>query len=159
LVGELTLKSDAFAALWSKHPVHNCLSGRKRFHHPEVGDLELEFELLHLPDDSGHRILTYRDPWHALRADTTAPRRQHRIGRTRYGDSPEHRLCLHSTGGVGHTSCVHPELRRTARSAWRSWGVACSGRCSAYAASRRGRGTPVAVRLSAGSTGSSTTCG
>lgn len=59
LVGELTLKSDAFAALWSKHPVHNCLSGRKQFHHPEVGDFELEFELLHLPDDAGHRILTY----------------------------------------------------------------------------------------------------
>lgn len=59
LVGELTLKSDDFAALWSKHPVHNCLSGRKHFHHPEVGDFELEFELLHLPDDSGHRILTY----------------------------------------------------------------------------------------------------
>jgi hypothetical protein len=31
----------------------------KRFHHPEVGDLELEFEILHLPDDTGHRILAY----------------------------------------------------------------------------------------------------
>jgi transcriptional regulator with XRE-family HTH domain len=59
LVGELTLKSDDFAALWSKHPVHNCLSGRKHFHHPEVGDFELEFEILHLADDTGHRILTY----------------------------------------------------------------------------------------------------
>jgi transcriptional regulator with XRE-family HTH domain len=59
LVGELTLKSDDFSALWSKHPVHNCLSGRKYFHHPEVGDFELEFEILHLPDDTGHRILTY----------------------------------------------------------------------------------------------------
>jgi transcriptional regulator with XRE-family HTH domain len=59
LVGELTVKSDAFAALWCKHPVHNCRSGRKRFHHPEVGDLELEFEILHLPDDTGHRVLTY----------------------------------------------------------------------------------------------------
>ncbi len=59
LVGELTLKSDAFAALWAKHPVHNCLSGRKGFHHPELGDFELEFEILHLPDGAGHRILTY----------------------------------------------------------------------------------------------------
>jgi len=59
LVGELTLKSDAFAALWSEHPVHNCLSGSKRFQHPEIGDFELEFEILHLPDDTGHRILTY----------------------------------------------------------------------------------------------------
>ncbi len=59
LVGELSLKSDAFAVLWSRRPVHNCLSGHKRFHHPEVGDLELEFEILHLPDDTGHRILAY----------------------------------------------------------------------------------------------------
>lgn len=59
LVGELTLKSDTFAALWSKHPVYNCQSGRKHFRHPEVGDFELEFEVLHLPDDTGHRILTY----------------------------------------------------------------------------------------------------
>jgi len=59
LVGELTLKSDDFASLWAGHPVHNCLSGVKQFHHPEVGDLELGFEVLHLPDDAGHRILTY----------------------------------------------------------------------------------------------------
>jgi transcriptional regulator with XRE-family HTH domain len=59
LVGELALTSDAFAALWSKHPVHNCLSGCKRFDHPEVGAFELEFGILYLPDDTGHRILTY----------------------------------------------------------------------------------------------------
>ena len=59
LVGELTVKSDDFAALWSQHPVHNCQSGVKRFQHPEVGAFEVEFEVLHLPDDTGHRILTY----------------------------------------------------------------------------------------------------
>ncbi|WP_242884674.1 helix-turn-helix transcriptional regulator [Actinomadura litoris] len=59
LVGELILKSDTFAALWAKHPVYKCQSGRKHFRHPEVGEFELEFEVLHLPDDSGHRILTY----------------------------------------------------------------------------------------------------
>lgn len=59
LVGELMVKSDEFADLWSRHPVHICLSGYKWFHHPEIGDLELEFEILHLPDDTGHRILTY----------------------------------------------------------------------------------------------------
>ncbi|GAA5200345.1 helix-turn-helix transcriptional regulator [Rugosimonospora acidiphila] len=59
LVGQLSLASDAFAALWARHPVHNCLSGSKRFHHPEVGDLQLEFEMLQVPDDAGHRILTY----------------------------------------------------------------------------------------------------
>ncbi|MFC4012534.1 helix-turn-helix transcriptional regulator [Nonomuraea purpurea] len=59
LVGELTIKSDEFAALWSKHPVHNCLSGRKYFHHPEVSHVELDFEILHVPDGAGHRLLTY----------------------------------------------------------------------------------------------------
>jgi hypothetical protein len=59
LVGELSLNSDEFARLWSKHPVANCLSGVKHFHHPEVGELELEFQALQLPDDSGQRILTY----------------------------------------------------------------------------------------------------
>lgn len=59
LVGELAVNSDAFATLWSAHPVQNCMSGTKHFRHPQVGELDLEFEALHLPDDSGHRILTY----------------------------------------------------------------------------------------------------
>lgn len=59
LIGELTIKSEEFAALWAKHPVENCMSGRKHLHHPEVGPLELHFEVLSLPDDSGHRVLMY----------------------------------------------------------------------------------------------------
>jgi transcriptional regulator with XRE-family HTH domain len=59
LIGELALKSREFAALWSAHPVQNCTSGTKHLHHPAVGQLELEFEVLHLPDDSGQRIITY----------------------------------------------------------------------------------------------------
>ncbi|MFC7550360.1 helix-turn-helix transcriptional regulator [Plantactinospora sp. GCM10030261] len=59
LVGELILKSDEFAALWSRHVVRDCLSGRKLFRHPEVGELELDYEVLHLPDGTGHRLLTY----------------------------------------------------------------------------------------------------
>ncbi|MFI7537409.1 helix-turn-helix transcriptional regulator [Streptosporangium sp. NPDC049376] len=59
LIGELSMKSPEFAATWSRHPVATCASGTKRFQHPEVGDLTLEFEVLHLPDDSGHRVLMY----------------------------------------------------------------------------------------------------
>ncbi|MGP0222531.1 helix-turn-helix transcriptional regulator [Paenarthrobacter sp. NCHU4564] len=59
LVGELTLNSHEFAALWARHPVDNCMSGVKYMHHPEVGDIELHFEVLALPDDSGHRVLMY----------------------------------------------------------------------------------------------------
>lgn len=59
LIGELTLKSPDFAAMWTKHPVQQCVSGLKRFHHPEVGDLDLSFEVLHLPGTSGHRMITH----------------------------------------------------------------------------------------------------
>jgi transcriptional regulator with XRE-family HTH domain len=59
LIGELSINSAEFAALWSKHPVSDCVSGIKYFHHPEVGDFELAFEVLHLPEDTGHRIITY----------------------------------------------------------------------------------------------------
>lgn len=59
LVGELTLKSPDFAKLWARHPVENCMSGVKYLHHPEVGYLELSFEVLTPPDESGHRVLLY----------------------------------------------------------------------------------------------------
>jgi transcriptional regulator with XRE-family HTH domain len=59
LVGELTMRSPEFAALWSRHPVSTCMCGTKQFRHPEVGELDLEFEALHVADDSGQRILMY----------------------------------------------------------------------------------------------------
>ncbi|MFC5928878.1 XRE family transcriptional regulator [Cryobacterium melibiosiphilum] len=59
LIGELTLNSAEFARLWAKHPVDICRSGLKYFDHPTVGSLELHFEVLTPPDDSGHRILMY----------------------------------------------------------------------------------------------------
>jgi transcriptional regulator with XRE-family HTH domain len=59
LIGEVSMKSAEFAALWSRHPVLNCAFGTKYFHHPVVGELELSFEVVQLPDDSAHRILMY----------------------------------------------------------------------------------------------------
>lgn len=59
LVGELTMKSPEFAKLWAKHPIKNCVSGIKYMQHPEVGALEVGFEVLTPPDESGHRILMY----------------------------------------------------------------------------------------------------
>jgi transcriptional regulator with XRE-family HTH domain len=81
LVGELIMKSPEFATLWARHPVENCLSGLKYMHHPEVGDLELNFEVLTQNDESGHRILMYTaDPGspaaealQLLRAETDVP--------------------------------------------------------------------------------------
>jgi transcriptional regulator with XRE-family HTH domain len=59
LVGELILKSPEFASMWAEHPVENCMSGNKILKHPQLGTMELAFEVLTMPDDSGHRILTY----------------------------------------------------------------------------------------------------
>jgi transcriptional regulator with XRE-family HTH domain len=59
LIGELSMKSTEFAGLWSRHPVLNCTAGTKYFQHPVVGSLDLEFEVVHVPDDSAHRILLY----------------------------------------------------------------------------------------------------
>lgn len=60
LVGELTIRSQEFASLWDRHPVERCTHGTKRLHHPEVGDLDLDYEVLHAPDGDGQRLLLYR---------------------------------------------------------------------------------------------------
>jgi len=62
LVGELSMNSPEFAALWAKHGVKLCSSGTKRLHHPEVGDLDTHYQALHLPDADGQRLLTHTAP-------------------------------------------------------------------------------------------------
>ncbi|MER7789073.1 helix-turn-helix transcriptional regulator [Streptomyces sp. NPDC097640] len=59
LIGELTMKSGEFAALWSRHPVRKCAFGGKSFHHPLVGPLELTFEMTPLRDSAGQCLLMY----------------------------------------------------------------------------------------------------
>jgi len=50
LVGELSLRSEDFRSLWARHDVKAKSFGVKRFEHPQVGPLELEYESLALPD-------------------------------------------------------------------------------------------------------------
>lgn len=59
LVGELSVNSTEFASMWASQTVRRCVSGLKQLHHPVVGDLDLRFQALQLPDDSGHRLLTH----------------------------------------------------------------------------------------------------
>ncbi|MEV4871214.1 helix-turn-helix transcriptional regulator [Streptomyces syringium] len=59
LIGELTMKSPEFAALWARHPVRACTSGVKDFHHPLVGRLSLSFEMLRLPDSGGQGVVAF----------------------------------------------------------------------------------------------------
>jgi len=59
LVGDLSLKSPDFATFWARHAVKLCTRGTKRLHHPEVGDLDMQYESLHLPETDGQRLLTH----------------------------------------------------------------------------------------------------
>ena len=70
LVGELSTRSEDFRRRWAAHDVRYHRTGRKRFHHPIVGDLELDFEAFELPGDPGQRINVYTAP-----PDSPPPRR------------------------------------------------------------------------------------
>ena len=72
LVGELSMNSREFARLWAKHDVRLCSSGTKRLHHPQVGDLDLHYEVLHLPDSNGQRLLTHTAAVGSAAADALA---------------------------------------------------------------------------------------
>lgn len=59
LVGELSTRSEEFRQHWARHDVRFHISGVKRFHHAQVGDLELNYERLELVFDAGLTIFTY----------------------------------------------------------------------------------------------------
>jgi transcriptional regulator with XRE-family HTH domain len=59
LVGELSTRSEAFRSRWAAHNVRLHRTGRKRFRHPVVGEVELTFESLALAADTGLTISTY----------------------------------------------------------------------------------------------------
>jgi transcriptional regulator with XRE-family HTH domain len=59
LVGELATRSEEFRQHWARHDVRFHISGVKRFHHPQVGDIELNYERLEVVFDNGLTIFTY----------------------------------------------------------------------------------------------------
>ncbi|BCW47194.1 helix-turn-helix transcriptional regulator [Arthrobacter sp. StoSoilB5] len=59
LIGELSTRSEEFRIRWARHDVKYHRTGRKRLHHPIVGDLDLSFESLELSADPGLRINVY----------------------------------------------------------------------------------------------------
>jgi transcriptional regulator with XRE-family HTH domain len=62
LVGELSTRSEDFRRRWAAHDVRYHRTGRKHFHHPLVGDIELDFEAFELAGDHGQRINIYTAP-------------------------------------------------------------------------------------------------
>jgi transcriptional regulator with XRE-family HTH domain len=59
LVGELSTRSDAFRQYWARHDVRYHVSGVKRLHHPQVGDMELRYEGLDVVSDTDLTIYAY----------------------------------------------------------------------------------------------------
>jgi transcriptional regulator with XRE-family HTH domain len=59
LVGELSMRSEVFRTLWAAHDVRAHDTGRKRFQHPVVGELNLTFEAMELVADPGLTMFVY----------------------------------------------------------------------------------------------------
>jgi transcriptional regulator with XRE-family HTH domain len=59
LVGELSVKSEDFRRWWAEHGVLQRTHGTKRYHHPIVGELTVDYEALSLPDDPDQTLFVY----------------------------------------------------------------------------------------------------
>jgi hypothetical protein len=59
LIGELSTRSETFRTRWADHNVRFHRTGSKQLHHPVVGHLDLTFEAMELPADSGLTLLAY----------------------------------------------------------------------------------------------------
>jgi transcriptional regulator with XRE-family HTH domain len=59
LVGELSTRSAEFRRRWGAHDVRYHGAGTKRFHHHEVGDLELAYESVDMISDPGLTLTLY----------------------------------------------------------------------------------------------------
>ncbi|MGW0900435.1 MmyB family transcriptional regulator, partial [Streptomyces goshikiensis] len=63
LVGELSVKSQRFRELWAAHTLaDNKTRGVMQLRHPVVGELDLAFETLALPDDSAQSLVAFHAP-------------------------------------------------------------------------------------------------
>jgi hypothetical protein len=59
LVGDLSTRSEEFRLYWARHDVRFHVSGVKRLHHPQVGDMELRYEGLEVIFDTDLTIYAY----------------------------------------------------------------------------------------------------
>ncbi|WP_220729463.1 helix-turn-helix domain-containing protein [Streptomyces radicis] len=72
VVGELSTRSLHFRADWAGHDVHEHRTGVKSFRHPEVGLIEVAFDVFAMPGESGLQIVTYSVPPESDSADAFA---------------------------------------------------------------------------------------
>ncbi|MEU7835527.1 MULTISPECIES: helix-turn-helix transcriptional regulator [unclassified Nonomuraea] len=74
LVGELAMKSEHFRRWWADHKVLTRTFGRKRFRHPIVGPLTIDYQALAIPGEEDQTLFLYlpaddqadQDAWRLL---------------------------------------------------------------------------------------------
>ncbi|MER5217328.1 helix-turn-helix transcriptional regulator [Streptomyces sp. NPDC002838] len=59
-VGELSLKSEEFRSLWARHDIRQKTHETKRFRHPLVGELTLDYESLTVNSAPGRQLVVYQ---------------------------------------------------------------------------------------------------
>lgn len=59
LIGELATRSTEFRQRWASHQVYRHSTGLKTLHHPVIGAVTLEFEVMTFPADAGLVLLVY----------------------------------------------------------------------------------------------------
>lgn len=62
LVGELSTRSPHFRQDWAGQHVHEHRTGAKTFDHPEVGLIDVAFDVFEMPGEPGLQIVTYSPP-------------------------------------------------------------------------------------------------
>ncbi|MGJ6966287.1 helix-turn-helix domain-containing protein [Streptosporangium sp. G11] len=60
LVGELSLKSTDFRRLWARHDVSTENVATRRFHHRDVGDLTLTYELFNINGALNQKLIVFQ---------------------------------------------------------------------------------------------------
>jgi hypothetical protein len=59
LIGELSTLSPQFRRDWADRDVHEHRTGRKVYRHPEVGEMDITFDVFELPGEPGLSISTF----------------------------------------------------------------------------------------------------
>jgi hypothetical protein len=62
VVDALTSRSPAFAALWARYEVRPRTNDDKHFHHPDVGEIRLHFEMFSVASAPGQHLSVYNAP-------------------------------------------------------------------------------------------------
>jgi hypothetical protein len=59
LIGELSTLSPQFRTDWAAQDVHQHRTGQKVYRHPEVGEVDITYDVFETPGEPGLSIATY----------------------------------------------------------------------------------------------------